>query len=133
MSTDFNRSDVIKGASSHPALNSVVSTRNNAYNPIKVNTKFKIPMDKIPKFDIELCDYASQTYELKQADSPLEVSQHTVEQFIEALETPFIFYESDIEQHCEKVLCQSFAMSSDKAPKAWLPHELRYHRKKYTC
>ncbi|CEP17075.1 hypothetical protein [Parasitella parasitica] len=156
-STDPNRFDVIKGINENLSVlksmlvglradiaykeealtptsnNSMVSTRNNAYHSIKVNTKFKIPMDKIPKFDIELFNYATQTYKLKQADASVEVSHHTVEQFIEAFENAFIFYESDIEQHWEKALCQSFAMSSDEAPRAWLPHELRYHKKKYTC
>lgn len=95
--------------------------------------KFKIPIDKVPKFDIELCNYTTRTFQLKAADATLVVPFRTVEDFIERFEFTFSFYSSNIDIHWEKALGQSFSTSIDESPKVWLPHELSANRDKYRC
>lgn len=95
--------------------------------------KFKVPMDKIPKFDIELCNYSTQTYQIKALDKIPIVSYRTVEDFIEAFESIFVFYNTNIDRHWDKALKQSFITSMDTAPKDWLLHEVKVNRFRYKC
>jgi intracellular sulfur oxidation DsrE/DsrF family protein len=95
--------------------------------------KFKVPMDKIPKFDIEICNYATQTYQIKALDKISIVSYRTVEDFIETFESIFVFYNTDIDKHWDKALKQSFITSMDMAPRDWLLYEIKVNKHKYKC
>ena len=95
--------------------------------------KFKVPMDKIPKFDIEICNYPTQTYQMKALDKTTIVSYRTVEDFIEAFESIFVFYNTNIDKHWDKALKQSFITSMDTAPRDWLLHEIKVNKFRYKC
>ena len=95
--------------------------------------KFKVPMDKIPKFDIEICNYSTQTYQIKALDKVSIVSYRTVEDFIEAFESIFVFYNTNIDKHWDKALKQSFITSMDMAPRDWLLHEIKVNKHRYKC
>lgn len=95
--------------------------------------KFKVPMDKIPKFDIEICNYSTQTYQIKTLDKVSIVSYRTVEDFIEAFESIFVFYNTNIDKHWDKALKQSFITSMDTVPRDWLLHEIKVNKHRYKC
>jgi hypothetical protein len=67
-----------------------------------MNLKFLI--DKVPKFDIELCNYTTRKFQLKAADATLVVPFRAVEDFIERFEFTFNFYSSNIDIYWEKDL-----------------------------
>ncbi|KAL9538925.1 hypothetical protein MBANPS3_010586 [Mucor bainieri] len=95
--------------------------------------KFKVPLDKVPGFNIEDCDDDStRAYQMKLANAPKGVQTFaTVEDFIDRFEILYNINTTDIDKFWEWGLKQAFEMSLDDAPKLWLKYQLENYRDQY--
>lgn len=94
-------------------------------------SKFKVPLDKIPGFNIEDCDDSTQAYQMKLTNTKGVQTFPTVEDFIDRFESIFKLNDTDISVHWEIGLKQAFDTSLDNSPKLWLKYELKQFRQHY--
>ncbi|KAI8643232.1 hypothetical protein BD408DRAFT_401989 [Parasitella parasitica] len=84
------------------------------------NRRFNVPMERVPSFNIESCNYQMQAYQMKLTDTKKNVATFlNVKEFIEKFESIFAYHDYDINRHWEVALRQSFASSMDASPRHW--------------